>query len=125
MRFLVDQCLPADFAARLTAAGHDAVHVRELGMQRAKDPEVLEAARRDDRVLVSADTDFGMILARTGAARPSLVVFRRTSGRRAGDQAALLVANLPEISDALDAGSVVVLEEARIRVRRLPITASG
>ncbi len=121
MRFLVDQCLSPEIAVALGNAGHDAVHVRELGMQRAGDPEVLEHARRDDRVLISADTDFGTLLAKTAAARPSVVIFRRSSGRRPTAQAGLLLANLPAITEALDAGSVVVLEQTRLRLRGLPI----
>ncbi len=121
MRFLVDQCLSVDFASALTGAGHDVIHLRDLEMQRAKDPEVLDLARADQRVLVSADTDFGILLARTGATRPSVVLFRRTSGRHPSGQAALLLGNLAQITGALDAGSVAVLEETRLRVRRLPI----
>jgi predicted nuclease of predicted toxin-antitoxin system len=121
MRFLVDQCLSPDFAVVLAEAGHDVVHVRDLGMQRAGDPEVLDLARRDDRVLVSADTDFGTLMAQGGATRPSVVIFRRATGRRPVAQAGLLIANLPAMAEALDEGSVVVLEEARLRLRRLPI----
>jgi predicted nuclease of predicted toxin-antitoxin system len=40
MRFLVDQCLSPDFAAALANVGHDVVHVRDFGMQRAPDAEV-------------------------------------------------------------------------------------
>ncbi len=121
MRFLIDQCLSADFASALTAAGHDVTHLRDLGMQRAKDPDVLDLARAEQRVLVSADTDFGTLLVRIGATRPSVILFRRTSGRRPSDQAALLLANLVQITDALEVGSIAVLEETRLRVRRLPI----
>lgn len=100
MRFLVGQCLSPDFAEALTAAGHDVVHVRDRGMQRASDPDVLQLARSEERVVVSADTDFGTILAWTSAARPSVVIFRRTTGRRPGEQATLLLANLPAIAQA-------------------------
>ena len=80
MRFLVDQCLSVELAEALTDAGHDVTHLRNLGMQRAKDPEVLELARAEDRVLLSADTDFGALLARTGTTRPSVVLFRLRPG---------------------------------------------
>jgi predicted nuclease of predicted toxin-antitoxin system len=89
MRFLVDQCLSPDFAEALTTSGHDVVHLRDLGMQRAPDPAVLQTARDQDRVLVSADTDFGTILAQSSATRPSVVIFRRVSGRRPTAQATL------------------------------------
>lgn len=69
MRFLVDQCLSPDFAVVLAEAGHDVVHIRDLGMQRAGDPDVLGLARRDDRVLVSADTDFGTLMAQGAPVR--------------------------------------------------------
>ena len=121
MRFLVDQCLSPDFAVALAEAGHDVLHVRDLGMQRAGDAEVLELARSQDRVLVSADTDFGTLLAQGGATRPSVIIFRRATGRRPVAQAALLVANLPAMTEALDDGSVAVLEQTRLRLRRLPI----
>jgi predicted nuclease of predicted toxin-antitoxin system len=89
----------------LAEAGHDVVHLRDLGMQRANDREVLDFALSQDRMLVSADTDFGTLLAQSAARRPSVIIFRRTAGRRATAQAGLLLANLPAISEALDEGS--------------------
>ena len=59
MRFLIDQPLSRAVAVELNRAGHDAVHVRELGMQAASHEEIFEHAAQDDRVMVSADTDFG------------------------------------------------------------------
>lgn len=49
MRFLVDQCLSPEVAEALATNGHDAVHLRDLGMMRAKDPDVLALARAQQR----------------------------------------------------------------------------
>ncbi len=50
-------------ARSLEAGGHDAVHVADLGLLGAVDTEVMLAAAESDRVLISADTDFGELLA--------------------------------------------------------------
>jgi predicted nuclease of predicted toxin-antitoxin system len=42
-----------------------------MGLATADDVAVLAAAREDHRILISADTDFGGLLAETGAALPS------------------------------------------------------
>jgi hypothetical protein len=56
----------------LAAAGHDAVHVRAYAMQAAGDEEILARALTEDRISVSADSDFSAILAAREAERPSL-----------------------------------------------------
>ncbi len=122
MKFLIDNNLSPLLADALKAAGHDAVHVRDLGMQAAPDEAVLERAREEERVLISADTDFGGLLARSGAVNPSVILIRRLVGRRATEQAAIILANLDQVEQDLTAGAVVVLHEELLRVRRLPVT---
>jgi predicted nuclease of predicted toxin-antitoxin system len=75
----------------------------------------------DSRVLLSADTDFGALLAASHAVSPSMVLIRRSTGRRAEALAALLTANLPALEADLAAGGVVVIREDDLRIRRLPI----
>lgn len=121
MRFLVDNALSPVFVEELAKAGHDALHVRDLGMQAATDEEIFDLATREGRIIVSADTDFGAILALRRTVEPSVVIFRRSSGRRPEQQAKLFLEQLPRVADSLERGSVVVIEEDRLRVRALPI----
>lgn len=123
MRFLLDNNLSPRLVAGLGMAGHDAIHVRDRGLEAASDPEVMAAAVDDKRVLVSGDTDFGTLLAQSRATGPSVVLFRRETGRRPEAQLRTLLANVGQIESALNEGSLVVIEDTRLRIRRLPLLA--
>jgi predicted nuclease of predicted toxin-antitoxin system len=105
----------------LRSADHDAAHVRDRGLQAAPDREIFSVARAEHRVLVSADTDFAALLAEAETAAPSLVLFRRGTTRRPQQQLELLLGFLGRHSADLESGSIVVVESARVRVRRLPL----
>ena len=92
MKFLIDNALSPALADLLQQAGHDAIHVRSIGLQHADDDAIFDRAAVEGRILVTADADFGTLLA-----------------------------NLPQLVDAMENGSIVTFEPARVRVRLLPI----
>jgi predicted nuclease of predicted toxin-antitoxin system len=121
MRFMVDNALSFRVAELLRAEGHDAVHVRDYDLGAAADITILERARAEDRVILSADTDFGTLLAQMQTSKPSFILLRWPELRHAQDQVRVVLTNLLNVEEELNAGAVVVIEPTRIRVRTLPI----
>lgn len=108
-------------ASGLRAHGHDAVHVRDFSVQSSTDIEIFSRAKAEQRVIASADTDFGTLLAMSHDREPSLILFRRESSRRPELQLSLLLNNLSMLEEPLRAGAIAVLEGTRLRVRALPL----
>ncbi len=121
MRFLVDNALSPGLSAALVEAGHDAIHVRDLGLGEADDEEIMRRAVLEDRTVISADTDFGTLLAFRQSRLPSVILFRRGSPRRPEEQAALLLANLDAFGAELERGAIVTFLAGRLRIRGLPL----
>lgn len=121
MRLLIDQNLATRVAVLLRDAGHDAVHVSERGMSRADDDQVLALAVGEERVLVSEDTDFGALLARSRSPLPSLVLLRSADRLTTQARAELLIATIGRVEAELGTGAIVVVGRSRVRIRPLPL----
>lgn len=125
MKFLVDNALSPQLALLLREQDHDAVHIRDYELQAADDETIFERAASEDRVVLSADTDFGALLAFRRAAKPSVALFRGRMSRRPEFLANLLLSQLAALEKPLVKGAIVVIEPTRIRLRDLPIGQSS
>ncbi len=124
MRFLLD--MPVSFLLLdvLKAHGHEGVHAHQIGKDRAPDDELLEIARREGRVIITADLDFPRLMALSLVAGPGLILFRggNYSDREMGE---LLARVLDRVSAADLEKSICVVDRKRIRVTRLPFGRKG
>jgi predicted nuclease of predicted toxin-antitoxin system len=119
LKLLLDMCMPVGLVASLTGAGHDVVHVRSLD-PRASDEWIIGRARDESRIAVTMDLDFGDIMSHIRESTPSVVLLRLR--HPTPDRVlARLKAVLGDHRAALESGSIIIVEDQRSRVRRLPI----
>jgi predicted nuclease of predicted toxin-antitoxin system len=93
-------------AELLRAAGHDCTHLYELGLGGQPDEQIMATADQENRILISADTEFGELLANAPVLAPSVILLRRT-GKQARSLAAVVLANLEQVTDDLTAGALI------------------
>jgi predicted nuclease of predicted toxin-antitoxin system len=72
--------------------------------------------------VVTSDSDFGSILARTGDRSPSVVLLRHHNDATSERQLELIETSLEAAAHELAEGAIVTVSRGRIRSRRLPIT---
>jgi predicted nuclease of predicted toxin-antitoxin system len=121
MNLLLDANLSPRLLEPLRAAGYTVEHVVEVGLLTASDAAIFDYAAMSGSVVVTADSDFPMLLAVRAARAPSVVHLRRVAELRPEQVAALLLANLPSVADDFERGAVVSLSPERLSVRDLPI----
>ena len=89
-------------------------------MQRAQDTQVIQQARSQSSIVLTFDLDFGGLLARGVLDIPSGIIFRLTD-ERADSVNQRLSTVLTERSTDLESGALILVEDTRYRVRKLPI----
>jgi predicted nuclease of predicted toxin-antitoxin system len=104
----------------LRANGHDAIHLRDEGLHRLPNGEIFHKAGNEQRIVLTFDLDFGEILAASSGQIVSVVLFRMRNTR-----AVFVIQRLAEVlnqsSIDLLQGAIVIVEDGRHRVRKLPI----
>ncbi len=120
MKILVDMNLSPSWVSFLTEAGLDAVHWSDIGAGNAPDSELMDWAAKHGRVVLTADLDFGAILAATHGERPSVVQVRSdiltpsAIGYR-------VVAAIQQSEQELLEGALISIDPVRARLRVLPL----
>jgi predicted nuclease of predicted toxin-antitoxin system len=96
------------------------VHTGEAGLAEAEDSEIIRRAALEDRVVVTLDADFHMLLALAQAHKPSVIRIR-IEGLRAEEFSRVLQEVLHKCADDLKAGAMISVNDFQIRIRRLPV----
>ena len=118
-RFLIDMNLSPGTADWLRSEGHDALHVAEAGCGALSDPEVFAHAASEGRIVVTFDLDFGEIVGLAKVTGAGVLLLRLRVARPPVIRERLRVA-IVEAAEALQAGAIVLVEDARIRIRHMP-----
>ncbi len=120
IQLLADMNISPQTVTFLQQQGWDMIRVSEVLPATASDSEILEFARREERVIVTQDLDFSTRLALSGYNQPSLITLRLL----ASDPDTVnqkLIEVLPTIKQELEEGCAVTIEDTAVRIRRLPI----
>lgn len=120
MRFLADMGVSQRVVLWLRANAHDVVHLRDQKLERLDDSLIfVKAGAESPRIILTFDLDFGELVALSRSATISVVLFRlnKTTSTFVIQR---LEQVLRESADSLNAGAIVVVEDARYRVRKLP-----
>ena len=119
MRFLADMGISPRVVLFLAGLGHEAVHLRDQGLERLPDSEILRKARHEDRILLTHDLGFGELVAASGEQLPSVVIFRLRNMQPSRVNL-YLESVVSGYRDSLEEGVVVSVTEGQIRSRTLP-----
>ncbi len=116
MRFKLDENLPREVASEFKSEGHEATTVVNEAMGGAPDAEIAEVINRENRILVTLDTDFGDIRAYPPEDYPGFIVLR-IERQDKNTILKLIRKIIPQIEDEFEEGSLWVVEANQIRVR--------
>ena len=116
MKFLIDAQLPRRVVGWLGTAGCDSVHTLDLpDGNRTTDTQVSEVADREQRVVVTKDTDF--VNTHTLHGRPAKLLLVSTGNLSNRELEGVMVPLIPDLLRELQANSFLELGRMGIIVR--------
>ncbi len=124
MKVKLDENMPAAMATLLRDAGHDVSTVADQGLGGAGDPQVLQAAVNEGRLLITFDLHFADVRRYPAGSHAEIVVFRLQDQRwvMLERPARRLVESdaLPRVAKGL-----AIVDEVRIRIRAVGSKDAG
>jgi predicted nuclease of predicted toxin-antitoxin system len=120
MKFLVDMNLSPGWVDFLTKEDFEAVHWSAVGQSNAPDIELMHWASAQGFVVLTADLDFGAVLAAGQKSGPSVVQLRsdNLSPNAVGQ---IVLSAIRKAEGELIAGALLSIDVARYRLRILPL----
>ncbi|MEM7760679.1 MAG: DUF5615 family PIN-like protein [Cyanobacteria bacterium P01_A01_bin.40] len=104
----------------LRELGHDVVHLRDRGLQKLPDNQILDLALVEQRIILTIDLDFAQLLAISKQALPSVILFRL--GNENYDEInQRLIEVLKNCQQDLEIGAIISVSNESFRVKKLPI----
>jgi predicted nuclease of predicted toxin-antitoxin system len=120
VKILVDMNLSPEWLPILEQGGWEACHWSSLGPPGAPDTDLMKWATQNGCVLLTQDLDFAQLLFHAQAGAPSVILLR-IRDELISTQQARICSFLKVAAPALEAGALLVIDEYRARLRRLPI----
>jgi predicted nuclease of predicted toxin-antitoxin system len=107
----------ADDGQLYSQAAWHIIRVSDVLPTTAPDDEILEFARQENRVVVTQDLDFSMLVALGGYNQPSLITLR-LSRADPNTVTQRLLEILPQLEQQLREGSAITVEDENLRIRK-------
>ncbi len=119
MKFLGDMGISQSTILWLINQGFSARHLRNLGLKKLHDKDILKLAQEENEIILTCDLDFGALLAYSKDTLPSVIIFRLENEKPDNINRHLTAILQTHKSDLL-AGCIISVSEKKYRIRNLP-----
>lgn len=117
LRFLIDENMPRSTARLLEHAGYIARDVRDIGYNATPDSEIFQFAQSIGAAIITRDIGFGSILDYPLGTHAGIVVLRIPTHITTNQLNSMLLGTIEDFADDISAGSLVIIESGRTRIR--------
>ena len=120
MKFLFDENMPPSFCSILQDLGYEAIHVYDVNLNQTPDNEIVIFAQKHNYIIITNDLDFSRLIAVGNLAMPSIITFRMPQLNKT-IFSEITTLNLADLIDALNEGSMITIDDKKIRIQTLPV----